>query len=44
MSGKLKGFVHGWRQAFTPIAEACEACGLCINVCPEKAITLRRVF
>jgi 4Fe-4S ferredoxin len=41
--GKLKGFGHGWKQAFTPGAADCRACGLCVAACPEKAIELRRV-
>lgn len=40
--GKLKGMVHGWRQAFTPNADACRACGHCVTACPERAITLVR--
>jgi 4Fe-4S ferredoxin len=40
---KLKGLFHGWKQAFTPNADACHACGLCIASCPEHAITLRRI-
>jgi 4Fe-4S ferredoxin len=40
--GKVKGFRHDWQQAFTPNAGACQACGLCVTACPEKAITLRR--
>lgn len=40
--GKLKGFGHGWRQAFAPNAAACEACGKCVEACPEQAITLAR--
>lgn len=40
--GKLKGFGHGWKQAFTPNAAACEACGKCVEACPEQAITLAR--
>ena len=43
LKGKLKGLAHGWRQALTPNAEACHACGLCVAACPEKAITLTRV-
>ena len=39
---KIKGFVHGWKQAFAVNAEACRACGLCVSACPEKAITLVR--
>jgi NAD-dependent dihydropyrimidine dehydrogenase PreA subunit len=40
--GKLKAFGHGWKQAFTPNAAACEACGKCVEACPEEAITLAR--
>ncbi|MFT4074157.1 MAG: 4Fe-4S dicluster domain-containing protein [Asticcacaulis sp.] len=40
---RIKGFLHGWKQAFAVNAEACRACGLCVSACPEKAITLRRV-
>jgi 4Fe-4S ferredoxin len=42
LKGKVKGFVHGWKQAFTVNADACRACGLCVSACPEKAIKLRR--
>lgn len=41
--GKLKGYAHGWQQAFAVRADACHACGLCVAACPEKAITLERV-
>lgn len=40
LMGKLKGFGHKWQQAFTPNAELCQACGLCVVACPEKAIKL----
>ena len=40
--GKVKGFAHGWKQAFTPNIGACEACALCVAACPEDAITLKR--
>ncbi len=39
---KVKGTLHGWKQAFTPNADACQACGLCVQSCPEKAIKLQR--
>ena len=38
--GKLKSVVHGRKTAFTPRAEACRACGLCVVACPEKALAL----
>jgi 4Fe-4S ferredoxin len=40
--GKVKGFAHGWKQAFMPNVGACEACALCVAACPEDAITLER--
>ena len=40
--GSLKGFAHGWRQAFTPNADRCSACAQCVSACPERAITLVR--
>jgi 4Fe-4S ferredoxin len=43
LRGKIKGFAHGWKQAFAVNAAACHACGLCVAACPEKAIVLRRV-
>lgn len=43
LKGKVKGFAHGWKQAFTVNADACRACGLCVAACPEKAIKLKRV-
>lgn len=42
LKGRIKGFVHGWKQAMTPNLSACEACGLCVTACPEKAITLKK--
>lgn len=42
LRGKLKGFAHRWQQAFASNADACQACGLCVSACPEKAITLVR--
>ncbi len=37
---RLKASVHGNRQAFAVRAEACHACGLCVQACPERAIKL----
>ena len=39
---KLKLRVHGMKVAYTPNADACRACGLCVSACPESAITLHR--
>ena len=38
--GKVKSVVHGRKTTYTPKAEACQACGLCVVACPEKAIKL----
>jgi ferredoxin len=43
LKGRLKGFAHRWQQALLVNPEACEACGLCVAACPEKALTLVRV-
>lgn len=40
---RIKARVHGRITAYTPNADACRACGLCVVACPEKAITLERV-
>src|SRR5689334_14783390 len=39
---KLKSRAHKRQTAYTPNAAACQACGKCVDACPEKAITLRR--
>lgn len=38
--GKLKSRAHQRMTAYTPKADACRACGLCVVACPEKAIRL----
>ena len=41
--GRVKAFFHGRKQAATPNADQCHACGLCVAACPEHAIRLVRV-
>ena len=38
--GKMKSRAHDRQTAYTPKANLCQACGLCVVACPEKAITL----
>ncbi len=40
--GRFKSLVHRKLTVYTPRAEQCRACGLCVAACPEKALTLRR--
>ncbi|HLI01545.1 MAG TPA: ferredoxin family protein [Acidimicrobiales bacterium] len=40
---KLKVIAHRRRTAYTPHADACRACGLCVVSCPEQAITLSKL-
>lgn len=42
MLGRLKSMVHGNKRAMAVNVDACQACGYCVEVCPEKAITLRK--
>lgn len=37
---RLKLWAHGKQTAYTPNADACRACGLCVVACPEQAIRL----
>ena len=41
--GRLKSWAHGGKQAYAVRAEACHACGLCVEACPEAAIRLARI-
>lgn len=38
--GRLKAWAHGNEQAFVVHPEACHACQLCIEACPENALRL----
>ena len=38
--GKLKAWAHGGKQAFVVRPEACHACQLCVDACPENALSL----
>ena len=40
MLARLRVRVHGMKSAYTPNADACLACGLCVVACPEQAIHL----
>jgi NAD-dependent dihydropyrimidine dehydrogenase PreA subunit len=40
--GKARSVAHRRQTAYTPNADACHACGLCVVACPEAAITLER--
>jgi 4Fe-4S ferredoxin len=37
---KIKNKIHGGKVAYTPGADLCRACGLCVKTCPEAAIRL----
>ncbi len=39
---KLKSRAHKRQTAYTPGADRCQACGLCVVACPEDAVTLAR--
>ena len=39
---RLHSRAHGRKTAYTPNADACAACGLCVVACPEDAIKLVR--
>ena len=37
---RLKVLAHRKQTAYTPRADRCQACGLCVVACPERAIRL----
>ena len=39
---RAKLWAHGKLTVYTPRADACQACGLCVVACPEHAIKLVR--
>jgi NAD-dependent dihydropyrimidine dehydrogenase PreA subunit len=39
---RLKVMAHRGQTAYTPNADQCAACGLCVVACPEHAITLEK--
>ncbi|MET0283077.1 MAG: ferredoxin family protein [Polyangiales bacterium] len=42
--GRLRSALHGRKTAYTPNASSCQACGLCVEACPEQAIDLVTLF
>lgn len=42
--GRMRNALHGRKTAYTPHAGQCQACGLCVEACPEQAITLVTLF
>jgi len=41
--GWVKALAHGNRQAFVVRPDACHACMLCVEACPENAIRLAAI-
>lgn len=37
---RLKVRAHGGKQAFAVRPENCDGCGLCVEACPENAVSL----
>lgn len=38
--GRIKAWAHGGKQAYVVRPEACRACQLCVEACPESALSL----
>jgi NAD-dependent dihydropyrimidine dehydrogenase PreA subunit len=43
LRGRLKAWAHGNRQAYVVKPDACHACNLCVEACPEQALRLAAV-
>jgi 4Fe-4S ferredoxin len=41
--GRIKAWAHGGKQAYVVLPDACHACRLCVDACPENALTLAPV-
>jgi NAD-dependent dihydropyrimidine dehydrogenase PreA subunit len=41
--GRLKAWAHGGKQAFVARPQACHACRLCVEACPEDALRLEAI-
>gem|GEM_PF-460356 len=39
---RMKIWFGGGRQSFVAQPDSCQACGICVTACPEKAITLKK--
>ena len=40
LTGRLKALFHGGKQAMIARPDACHACQLCVDACPEHALRL----
>jgi NAD-dependent dihydropyrimidine dehydrogenase PreA subunit len=40
LAGRIRSVLHGRKSAYTPNAAQCVGCGLCVDRCPQRAVTL----